>query len=220
MTRTLLVDTQPVFLSGLGALIEQRLGYPLAGAATTRADALRLLDAERPGLAVVDLFLGTEDGLELVRTLVERAPDLRVLVLSAHDEQVYAGRALQAGAHGFAMKSASPEELLDAVRAVAGGQVALSNAVRERLVERYLGHGEPPASPITLLTDRELEAFRLFGLGLPTVEVAEAMSVSAKTVETYRLSVKSKLGLESNNEFIYHAVLWALGRPSEISQAM
>lgn len=215
MTRTLLIDGQPVFLSGLASLIEQGLGYTVVGTASTRGEALRAFEDERPALIVVDLFLGTDDGLELVRTLLQRAPELRILVLSGHDEQVYAGRALQAGAHGFVMKSVQPEKLLDAVRTVASGQVALSDDVRERLVERYLGHGEPPSSPITLLTDRELEAFRLFGLGLATAEVAAAMSVSAKTVETYRLSIKSKLGLASNNEFIYRAVLWALGRSSE-----
>ena len=217
MTRVLLIDGHPVFLSGLASLIERSLGYSVVGTATTRADALAAFDAESPTLVVLDLFVGTDDGLDLARTLLREAPEVRLLVLSGHDEQVYAGRAVKAGAHGYVMKQCEPEAILDAVRTVAEGQVALSPDVRGGLLERYLGHGELPASPVSLLTDRELEAFRLFGMGMSTSEVAESMTVSAKTVETYRLSIKSKLGLGSNNEFIYRAVLWALGRPDETS---
>lgn len=212
MTRALLLDSHPVFLSGLAALVERELGYSVVGTATSRDDALAAVDAHRPTLVLLDLFLGTDDGLELVRSLTVSDASVRVLVVSGHDELVYAGRAIKAGAHGYVSKSASEGEILDAVRTVAEGQVSLSPRVRERLVGRYLGHDEAPSSPVSMLTDRELEAFRLFGMGLATAAVAESMSVSAKTVETYRLSIKSKLGLQSNNEFIYRAVLWSLGR--------
>lgn len=212
MIRTLLADGHPVFLSGLTALIDSALGYRVVATASSREETLAAFEAERPSLVLLDPFLGTDDGLELLRALSASGGDARVLVLSGHDEQVYASRAMQAGAHGYVAKSASEADILDAVRTVAEGQVALSPSVRERLVERYLGHDDVFASPVCLLTDRELEAFRLFGTGLATVDVAAAMSVSAKTVETYRLSVKSKLGLSSNNEFIYRAVLWGLGQ--------
>ena len=217
VTRTLLVDDHPIVLSGLEALVRDTLGYEVVGATTSPAEAFEIAEAEAPALAVVDLFLGTRDGLELVRRLRARLPELRVLVVSAHDEHVYAGRALSAGAHGFVSKRATPPDLASAVRAVACGEIALADSVRERLVEQFLGHDGTPDEPTARLTDRELEAFRLFGLGLATAQVAEAMSVSTKTVETYRLSIKSKLGLESNNAFIYRAVLWTLGhdpRPS------
>ena len=211
MTRVLLVDAHPVFLSGLAALVERALGYTVVARAMTHADALAAFDAERPSLVLLDLFVGTEDGLDLVRAFSASACRARVLVVSGHDEQAYAGRAIKAGAHGYVSKAALEADVLQAIRTVAEGQVSLSPGVRERLVERYLGHADLPTSPVSVLTDRELEAFRLFGLGLPTAEVAASMGVSAKTVETYRLSVKSKLGLSSNNEFIYRAVLWTLG---------
>ena len=219
VTRALLVDDHPVVLSGLADLLRGELGYDIVGTATTPDDARRLATETEPTLAVVDLFLGTSDGLTLVRDLVERAPGLRVLVVSAHDERAYAGRALTAGAHGYVSKRAAPAELLDAVRTVVRGEIAVSPDVRERLVEQYLGRSDAPTVPTALLTDRELEAFRLFGLGLSTAEVADAMEVSTKTVETYRLSVKGKLGLTSNNAFIYRAVLWTLGQDARSAGA-
>jgi DNA-binding NarL/FixJ family response regulator len=206
--RIYIVEDHPVTREGFRALINRTADLEVVGEAASGPEALAGIEAARPDAALVDVTIGGSDGIELTKQLRAIYPDLQVLVISAHAEAVYAERALGAGARGYIMKQEPPEEILSAVRGVLDGDLHLSDAMRERLVGSYLSGSGPSTSPVADLTDRELEVFRHFGHGLSTVEVAEQMMVSPKTVETHRVHIKQKLGLKTTNEFVQRAALW------------
>lgn len=211
--RILIVDDHPIVREGLRHLINDEADMRVCGEAGTAARALALLPVMQPDVAVVDLSLGLDDGLELVRTIAAQ-PDavrVRVLVLSMHDEMLYAERALRAGARGYIMKRGAMPDLLTAIRRVAAGRTYVSAEIAERLVDRVARPGSPPASadPLELLSDRERQVFELIGRGLATREIAEQLSVSVKTIETHQSRIKQKLGLRTGRELMRRAVAWA-----------
>jgi DNA-binding NarL/FixJ family response regulator len=179
----------------------------VCGEADSAAAALELL-AAKPDLAIVDLTLRDGSGLELIRRFRTAAPDLRVLVLSMHDEALYAERALRAGARGYIMKQEAIDGLVRAVREVLAGRYFISPGMSQVLLER-LGHdGALDGSRLGNLTDRELEVFELIGRGLSTAAIAERLAISIKTIETYRSNIKSKLDLKDNTDLIRFAATW------------
>jgi len=209
-SRIILVDDHPIVREGLRRLLEQKAGgeIQVCGEAADSQDALALIEQTAPDMAIVDVFLQGADGIELTKCIRCRWPSLGVLVLSMHDEQLYADRALQAGANGYIMKKASPDEMLKAIRTVLGGGSYVSQAVLSRMVTRIReGRGSMPAG-VEVLSDRELEVFRLIGHAVTTRGVAEELCVSVKTVETYLARIRQKLGLHTMNEVIQHAVQW------------
>jgi DNA-binding NarL/FixJ family response regulator len=161
-----------------------------------------------PDLAVIDLSLAKGTGLELIRSLRESSPALRLLVLSMHDEALFAERVLRAGARGYLMKRQAITGLIGAIREVLSGHIYVSGDVAQAVLER-LGHeGAAADSPLAELTDRELEVFDLIGRGLSTAAIAEQMSVSIKTIETYRSNIKTKLNLKHATDLIRFAATW------------
>jgi DNA-binding NarL/FixJ family response regulator len=206
--RIYLVEDHPITREGFRALINRTPDLQVVGEAASGPEALAGIEAARPDAALVDVTIGGSDGLELTKQLRALYPDLQVLVISAHAEAVYAERAVRAGARGYLMKQEPPELILDALRTVLDGGLHLSDTMQERLVGSYLAGPGQAASPVADLTDRELEVFRHFGHGMSTVEVAETMMVSPKTVETHRVHIKQKLGLKTTNEFVQRAALW------------
>lgn len=206
--RVYVVEDHPITREGFHALIDGTPDLEMAGSAGSGPDALAALAQGLPDVVLVDVSIGGSDGLELTKQIRSLYPDLPVLIVSAHAEAVYAERAVRAGARGYIMKQEPPETVLAAVRAVLDGDLYLSDAMRERLVGSYLTAPGPSGSAVADLTDRELEVFRHFGHGLSTVDVAEAMMVSPKTVETHRVHIKQKLGLKTTNEFVQRATLW------------
>lgn len=210
--RILLVDDHPIVLEGLALRINGQPDLEVCGEATGLADARKAAAECEPDLAVIDLMLKDGSGLELIRDLLAQHPRLRALALSMHDERLFAPRALAAGARGYLMKHEATEKILEAIRQVLAGHVYLSEAMRVRLLDN-LARGEVPAdqSPMNLLSDRELEVFRLVGEGLETREIAARLQLSVKTVETYYERIKNRLGLASRAEILRHAVLWIIG---------
>ena len=208
MTRALLVDDHPLFVVGLSALVRRTLGAEIVGTASSAGQAGSLAASASPSLAVVGL--GAGDRLGLIRDLAHGDPALRIVALTEHGVPD-AERDCRAGAHGSASRRAPSGSIEAVLRDVVQGRRGEPGHAR-RGRAHATGHpdGAPPA-PVGLLTGRERDAFRLFGRGLPTTEVARAMGVSVKTIETYRLSIKGKLGVASNNAFIHTAVLWSLG---------
>ncbi len=206
-----LIDDHPIVRAGLRALIEEDPRLSCIGEADSAEAALRLLPSLTPDVVLVDLSLKGANGLELVKGIVALRPELRVLVLSMHDEQLYAERALEAGARGYVMKDNAPEQLRDAIHNVLAGQVHLSPAMTTAMLERSLRGVEHSSSPRSLLSDRELEVFERLGEGLPTRQVAEALHLSVKTIESHRASIKKKLGLSNANELVRQAVLFKEG---------
>lgn len=208
--RVLVVDDHPIVREGLRHLINDEPDLAVCGEAGTAERARELVAKEHPDVAIVDLSLGLDDGLELVRSIATQHPDVRVLVLSMHDEMLYAERALRAGARGYVMKRGAMPDLLTAVRRVAFGKTHVSAEVAERLVDRLASHGPAPspADPAELLSDRERQVFELIGRGLATREIAAQLSVSVKTIESHQARIKEKLGLRTGRELIRKAVTW------------
>ncbi len=206
--RIFLVEDHPITRDGVRALISQHEDLQVVGEAATAPEALSLLGSAQPEVVVTDIAIGGADGIELTKQIRSMHPDIRILVLSAYDEGVYAERAIRAGAHGYIEKRTASSVLVEGIRTILDGRLHLSDSLRDRVVGSYLSDGSVADSAVTDLTDRELEVFRHFGHGLTTAQVADAMMLSPKTVETHRVHIKQKLGLKTTNEFVHRAALW------------
>lgn len=205
----LLVDDHPFMRAGLAQLIERQPDLAVCGEAGEPSEALRAVKAAKPNLILTDLTMPGRSGLEFVKDLLAAEPTLSILVVSMHDEAVYAERALRAGARGYIMKEAGGEALLAAIRRVLGGEVYLSPRMSTRILEG-LSARKPrgSSSPIEQLTDREFEVFQLIGQGKSTRDVADQLHLSSKTVDVHRSHIKEKLGLKDSTALIRHAVRW------------
>jgi DNA-binding NarL/FixJ family response regulator len=203
------VDDHPIVREGLARRIERQGDLTVCGEAESAADALMAVNDLAPDLVVVDLTLKDKSGLELIKDLRVRHPQVPVLVLSMHDETHYAERALRAGAGGYIMKQEAAENVLVAIRRVLDGQVYLSDRMADRLLGAIVGEQAGPSqSPVDRLSDRELEVFEMIGTGLGTREIADRLHVSIKTVEAYRANIKDKLHLQTAMELAHRAFHW------------
>ncbi len=204
-----IVDDHPIMRDGISQLIEQQPDLQVGGSASSAPEALNALAAAAPDLLLVDISLAGMSGIDLIKIVRKRQPRLPVLVLSMHSEDLYAERAIRAGARGYVMKHASAATLLAAVRRVLEGKVYLSPAMTEKLLAKASG-GEPPEteSPVGGLSDRELEVFSLVGSGLRPQRIAEELGLSIKTVETYYSRLKLKLGARDAAELLQLAIAW------------
>ena len=205
----IVVDDHPVVRVGLVQLINREPDLEVGGEASTVAEAMELHHALRPGVAVVDVTLPDGNGIDLARRLRDEDPDIRILVVSMHDETVFAERALAAGAMGFVNKIEIIDRLIEAIRCILRGEFYLSGMMSDRLRKAGLTHRRSEErTSIERLSRREREIFQLMGEGLTTREIAERLNISTKTVDTYRDQVKSKLRLNNVNELVRHAVQW------------
>lgn len=209
--RVLVVDDHPVVRDGLAAQIATAPDLMVCGEAEDLTDALALAAETSPDVVVVDISLRTGNGLDLIKRLKAHREATRVVVWSVHPEDLYAGRALQAGASGYVHKWAATHEILRAIRTVLGGRIYLSEDASTHLLGRLVGgDGRPGRPPIDRLSDRELVVFEHIGRGRTTNQIADAMFLSPKTVETYRRRVKEKLGIGSFTELIQRATHWVI----------
>ncbi len=208
--RIMVVDDHPIVRQGLTQLIRDEPDLDIVGAAASHEEALAMMDAHEPDLAILDLSLGKESGLDLLKIMRTRRPSMRVLVLSMHDEAYYADRVLRAGAIGYIMKQEPAENVITAVRQALVGKVYLSEAIAASMLTRLVGRKETGVSPIDLLSDRELQVLQLIGKGRGTRQIAEQLHLSIKTVENYREHIKSKLNLRTGPELVRYAVRWEI----------
>jgi DNA-binding NarL/FixJ family response regulator len=211
--RVLLVDDHPIIREGLRSLFA---GYPefvICGEASGVEDGLERIRELRPDAAVVDISLGRESGLELIARARREAPSLVVVAFSMLDEMTYAERALRQGASGYVMKQEPPDRLMVALRRALAGKVTVSASVRERLLTTLGRQGDEVRYSVDRLTDRELEIFRLLGLGLRSTEIAKRLGISPKTIETHRVRIKAKLGVETASELVIQASSWVREGP-------
>jgi len=207
--RVLIVDDHPIVTQGLTRLIGQEADLEVCGCAADVPSALGAIAALKPDVAIVDLSLGSASGLQLIKDCKVRHPELPILVLSMHDEVLYAERVLRAGAKGYVMKKDTPETVLAALRRVLGGTIYLSNHMASRLLQGMVGaRPVAPSSLVGLLSDRELEVFEHLGRGVGTQQIAEILHLSPKTVETHRAHIKEKLQLKTATELFQHAMNW------------
>ena len=208
-TKVLLVDDHPILRAGLGKLINQEADMMICGEAEDGPTAFDLAGTLNPDIAVIDISLKGSNGIELVKNLKARYPDLPTLVLSMHDESLYAERALRAGSLGYFMKEEAIEQVLVAIRKVLQGEIFLSEKMKGKMLQQMAsGKGKVISSPIEQLTDRELEVFRLIGEGCSTRQIAGQLHLSVRTVEAYREYIKSKLNLKNATELVQHAFHW------------
>lgn len=207
--KVFLVDDHPMLRSGLALIISQQKDLAVGGEAGNAAEALQGIAAAKPDLAVVDLSLEGKGGLELIKDLKALHPELPVIVLSMHDESLYAERALRAGARGYVMKKSGGEAVLHAIRQVLNGQVYVSQQMSSQILSAFAG-GRPKRehSPIESLSDREFEVFELIGEGCTTKEIAGRLHISPKTVDVHRQNLKQKLKLPNTTSLVQHAVRW------------
>ena len=209
MKRTVfVVDDHPVIRWGYISLINQEPDLEVCGEADTAFEALDKIPEASPDLAIVDISLAGMNGIELTKQLQVLHPDLPVLIVSMHDEVLYGDRALRAGARGYIMKREVRTKIVEAIRRLLRGGTYLSDQMSTRLLNQYQGGRFDERSPIERLSDRELEVFELYGRGYSTREIAEALFISRKTVESHRNRIKDKLGLESTSQFLQRAVQW------------
>ena len=210
--RIVIVDDHPIVRKGLTELINHEPGMTVCSESDTADGGLVRIRADRPAVAIVDLSLGMDSGLQLVKTLNAALPDVKVLILSMHDETLHAERALAAGASGYIMKHAAMQHLIGAIRCVASGKTYVSPEMSERIVARITGRRDTTevTAPFERLTDREREVLTLIGRGLGTRDIARQLTVSVKTVETHQARIKEKLGLAHVRELTRAAVNWGL----------
>ncbi len=203
----MLVDDHPMTLAGVAQLIDKQPDLQVIAELGTPAEALTCMEKQIPELIITDLTMPGGGGLELIKNIHALHPEMCVLVLSMHDEQLYAERALHAGAHGYIMKEAGPEALLQAIRHVLGGAIYVSAQLSENILRGFSTH-KRILSPMSTLSDRELEVFELIGHGKRTVDIAEQLHLSPKTVEAYRAKIREKLGCEDAHLLLRRAVCW------------
>jgi DNA-binding NarL/FixJ family response regulator len=205
----LIVDDHPVLRRGLAALINFEPDLVVCGEAATYQAALETIREKQPDLVIVDLALGGRDGLDLVKDIKLRHPLIPALVLTMHDESVYAERSLRAGASGYITKDQLDETVLIAIHRVLAGETYISDQLQGRLVSKYIGRRPLETdSPVDTLSNRELQVFRLIGEGKSTRQIAENLSLSIKTIESHREHIKNKLNIESAAKLAQRATQW------------
>jgi len=209
--RILVADDHPVVRRGLCLLIEREEDMMVCAEAEDTKEVLRAAVEHKPDLALLDISLKNSNGLELLKDMRRRVPEIPVLMLSVHDENVYAERAVQAGARGYVMKQEATERVLDAIRRVARGELYLSENVQSRLLRISGGLKNEETTPVTRLSNRELEVFEMVGRGKGRQEIAKALGISIRTAEAHFARIKEKLGLKSQTELLQQATLWLLG---------
>lgn len=207
--RVLIVDEHPVLRRGLASLLDREADLTVCAEAATRKGALAAIRKHRPDLIMVDLALGAEDGLDVVKAITTSHSTIPILVFSMHDEAVYAERSLRAGARGYVAKQEPGETVLLSIRRVLGGATHMSARVQEQLAMRFVvGRTVEPDTPVARLSDRELQVFRLIGQGRTTRRIADALCISIKTVESHREHIKQKLAIATGAELAQRATQW------------
>lgn len=207
--RILVVDDHPMMREGLAQLIEHEADLTVSSQAHTAAQALDLTADSPPDLVLVDISLPDRNGLELIKDLNTLHPTLPVLVVSMHDEALYAERVLRAGGRGYIMKQEGGKKLMEAIRQVLSGRIYVSEKMSAKILETFSGHRPNSQSPVETLSDREFEVFQLLGQGQGTRQIAEHLRISVKTVEVHRANVRKKLELASGAELVRYAIRWA-----------
>lgn len=209
--RILIVDDHPIVRQGLKRLIDQEEDLSVCGEAEDVKEARNAIEAMSPDAVILDISLKNSDGVDLIKELRLRRIKTPVLVLSMHDESIYAERLLSAGANGYIMKQEASDQFLAALRGVLSGDIWVSNAVREKMAKSAAAE-DAVADPISRLSNRELQVFNLIGQGLSTREIAGKLNLSVKTIESHRLTIKDKLNIDSATQLVRYAVRWTEGQ--------
>lgn len=210
MTRIAIADDHAVVRRGLKAMLDDVPEFTVAGEAGSADDLLTLLRSRPFDVVILDLALGTRSGLEILKHIRSEFPRLPVLILSMHDEELYAIRVLKAGAAGYVQKAGAPEELIRAIRAIASGRTYVSPALTERITAD-IARGQAEVPPHERLSDREFEVFRLLGTGMTVTDIARNLNLSVKTISTHRTRILGKTGMQTNADIVQYVTTHQLG---------
>jgi DNA-binding NarL/FixJ family response regulator len=206
----MLVDDHPLVRERLAEIINGEADLTVCGEAEERHEAIEVIKAKHPDFVIVDITLRSSDGLDLIKDIHSRWPGLRMLVVSMHDESLYAERAIRAGALGYITKQEATHSILVAIRRVLDGNIYLNERIATQIISRLAASSATvAASPAELLADRELQVFELTGRGLNTRQIAERLHIGVKTAETYRARIREKLKLNDTGELLQVAIAWA-----------
>jgi DNA-binding NarL/FixJ family response regulator len=213
--RVLIVDDHPILRKGLSMLINQEPDLTVVAEAENAQRALEVIEKHKPDMLIVDISLPGIDGIELIKTVKLSHRDLPSLVVSMHDESLFAERALRAGARGYIMKQEALEKVLVAIRRVLAGEIFVSDKITTCMLEKLVSSDDDKAvsSPIGLLSNRELTVFRMIGQGFKTSQIAEKLHLSIKTIESYRAHIKEKLKLTDGTDLLKYAIQWVQNTP-------
>jgi two-component system, NarL family, response regulator FusR len=206
-TQILIVDDHPIIREGLTHLLNLQEDLHVCGAAGSAEEALAAMERQ-PDMAIVDISLQSGSGLELVRTLRHRYPDLAILVLSMHDETIFAERALRSGANGYLMKLEATEHVMGAIREILAGNIYVSATMHEKLARALTVPHRKPEGQIASLSEREFEVLHLIGLGFSTRQIAERLNRSVKTIEAHQANIKEKLNIRNGKDLMRFAIQW------------
>ncbi|HRE81823.1 MAG TPA: response regulator transcription factor [Opitutaceae bacterium] len=207
--RIFIVDDHPITRQGVTVLINQEADMAICGEADSAPLAMDLIPKASPDLAIIDITLKTTSGIELMKNIKALLPEMPVLIMSMHDESLYAERALRAGAKGYIMKHEASEKILTAIRRVLSGELYLSDKMKEKMLHRLVkSRKEEVVFSIDTLSDREMEVFQLIGNGYSTRQIAGKLNLSVKTIDSYREHLKLKLRLEKGADLVRHAIQW------------
>lgn len=206
--RILIVDDHPMMREGLAQLIDNEPDLVAASQAESAGQALQIIGGSVPDLLLVDISLPDKSGLELIKDVHTLHPDLPILVVSMHDESIYAERVLRAGGRGYIMKQEGGKKLMEAIRQVLSGRIYVSEKISAKILENFSGKRENSDSPVEKLSDREFEVFQLLGQGQGTRQIAQHLHLSVKTVEVHRANMRRKLELGTGGELVRYAIRW------------
>lgn len=222
ISNILIVDDHPLFQEALCELIQRESGWRVCGKAAGIAAALRLVEETHPDLVIVDISLGAESGIDLIKHISTKHDDLPMLVVSMHDESLYCEKAMQAGAMGYVMKHEPPKTVKLAIEDVLAGKMFLSHKMAMTLVAKHMHGEEDLAAETTIakLSDREMEVLRLLGQGKSARQIAQELKLSVATIHSFRARIKEKLGLKSSTELLLHAVNWVKEQSDRNSAAL
>lgn len=207
--QVLIIDDHPMMRQGLAQLIDNEPELKVMAEADTGGQGLDIVVGKKLDLAIIDISLPDKNGLELIKDIHSVKPELPILIVSMHDEALYAERVLRAGARGYIMKQEGGQKLLKAIRHVLAGQIYVSEKMSARILESFSGRRSADASPMARLSDREFEVFQLIGQGKGTKEIAAHLNLSVKTVEVHRAKIKEKLSLTTATDLVRYAVRWS-----------
>ena len=204
----IIVENHPIFRKGLEAIIEGEKDLEVVAATGNFEKALALVDELAPDLVLVDLILNDANGIELIKIIKDKHPKIFLMVVTAHDDFIYVERSLKFGANGYLLKDDSSEFLIPAIRTIFSGDIYLNEQLKSKVIQKLISNKPTETFSVDVLSDRELEVFRLLGNGRTVDDISEALGISKKTVETYRARIKEKLKIKKSAELLQEAFRW------------
>ncbi len=211
INKILIVDDHPILRQGIKRVLEKENDLTICGEASSASEAMDLINSDKPDIAIIDITLsGNINGIELIRSVKERFPDVYSLVLSMHSESIYAERAIKAGARGYIMKEDASKNIISAVRTVLKDELYLSSELSKKLLDKFIHKTKDSSLSIETLSNREFEIYQLIGNGFSTKEIANKLSLSIYTIESHKKNIKEKLRVKDSSELTRNAIQWVI----------